>query len=116
MNEIGVIPATTDAPVFGEAALQAALAAFRALANVPDTFGDFGAASTNGGSASSRNGGAVADQLPAVSVTSAKTVSQILGEIVWLMTQSPRHRALALSDLECLVMPGDPAAAVSDFL
>jgi cytolysin-activating lysine-acyltransferase len=34
-----------------------------------------------------------------------KTVAQVLGEIVWLMTQSPRHKALPLGDLEWLVMP-----------
>ena len=34
-----------------------------------------------------------------------KTVSQVLGEITWLMTQSPRHKAIPLGDLEWLVMP-----------
>jgi cytolysin-activating lysine-acyltransferase len=34
-----------------------------------------------------------------------KTVSQILGEITWLMTQSPRHKAIPLGDLEWFVMP-----------
>ena len=34
-----------------------------------------------------------------------KTVSQILGEITWLMTQSPRHKAIPLGDLEWLLMP-----------
>ena len=34
-----------------------------------------------------------------------KTVSQVLGEITWLMTQSPRHKAISLGDLEWLVMP-----------
>jgi cytolysin-activating lysine-acyltransferase len=34
-----------------------------------------------------------------------KTVSQVLGEIAWLMTQSPRHKAIPLGDLEWLVMP-----------
>ena len=29
----------------------------------------------------------------------------MLGEIAWLMTQSPRHKAMALGDLEWLVMP-----------
>jgi cytolysin-activating lysine-acyltransferase len=29
----------------------------------------------------------------------------VLGEITWLMTQSPRHKALTLGDLEWLVMP-----------
>jgi cytolysin-activating lysine-acyltransferase len=34
-----------------------------------------------------------------------KTVSQVLGEITWLMTQSPRHKPIPLGDLEWLVMP-----------
>jgi cytolysin-activating lysine-acyltransferase len=34
-----------------------------------------------------------------------KTVAQVLGEIAWLMTQSPRHKPLTLGDLEWLVMP-----------
>jgi len=34
-----------------------------------------------------------------------KTVSQLLGEITWLMTQSPRHKPIPLGDLEWLVMP-----------
>ena len=29
----------------------------------------------------------------------------MLGEIAWLMTQSPRHKAMSLGDLEWLVMP-----------
>jgi cytolysin-activating lysine-acyltransferase len=35
----------------------------------------------------------------------SKTVAQVLGEIAWLMTQSPRHKAIPLGDLEWLVMP-----------
>jgi cytolysin-activating lysine-acyltransferase len=35
----------------------------------------------------------------------AKTVAAVLGEIVWLMTQSPRHQPMPLADLEWLVMP-----------
>src|SRR5262245_16311859 len=34
-----------------------------------------------------------------------KTAAQVLGEIVWLMVQSPRHKSLALSSLEWFVMP-----------
>ena len=33
------------------------------------------------------------------------TVSHMLGEIVWLMTQSPVHKHFALADLEWMVMP-----------
>jgi cytolysin-activating lysine-acyltransferase len=35
----------------------------------------------------------------------SKTVAQVLGEIAWLMTQSPRHKATPLGDLEWLLMP-----------
>ncbi|QCI63586.1 toxin-activating lysine-acyltransferase [Phreatobacter stygius] len=34
-----------------------------------------------------------------------KSVAAILGEIVWLMTQSPKHKHYQLADLEWLVMP-----------
>lgn len=33
------------------------------------------------------------------------TVSHLLGEMTWLLTQSPFHRALAVGDLEWLLMP-----------
>jgi len=35
----------------------------------------------------------------------APTVSHMLGEMAWLLTQSPLHKALAIGDLEWLVMP-----------
>src|SRR5688500_7205483 len=35
----------------------------------------------------------------------APTVSHFLGEMTWLLTQSPLHRALSIGDLEWLVMP-----------
>ena len=35
----------------------------------------------------------------------APTVSHMLGEMTWLLTQSPLHRALTIGDLEWLVMP-----------
>jgi cytolysin-activating lysine-acyltransferase len=35
----------------------------------------------------------------------APTVSHILGEMTWLLTQSPLHKVLAIGDLEWLVMP-----------
>lgn len=40
-------------------------------------------------------------------ITSATppTVSHLLGEMTWLLTQSPLHRSLAIGDLEWLVMP-----------
>lgn len=34
-----------------------------------------------------------------------QTVSYVFGEIVWLLSQSPLHRGLAIGDLEWLVMP-----------
>lgn len=34
-----------------------------------------------------------------------KTVAQVLGEITWLMSQSPLHRQLFISDLEWFAMP-----------
>jgi cytolysin-activating lysine-acyltransferase len=67
-------------PLLGEAALKHALKGFSAAP-------------------SEKNGaGAAAGSAP-------KTVAQVLGEIVWLMTQSPRHKAIPLGDLEWLVMP-----------
>lgn len=39
------------------------------------------------------------------SEATAPTVSHMLGEVTWLLTQSPLHRALAIGDLEGLVMP-----------
>lgn len=35
----------------------------------------------------------------------AKTVSHVLGEITWLLSQSPLHKNLFISDLEWFVMP-----------
>jgi cytolysin-activating lysine-acyltransferase len=32
-------------------------------------------------------------------------VAQVLGEITWLMTQSPRHKPVPIGDLEWLLMP-----------
>ncbi len=75
---------TADAPLLGEAALNAALAAF--AVSPPASAGR----------------GAGAAQEPAAP---PKTVAQVLGEITWLMTQSPRHKAIPLGDLEWLVMP-----------
>lgn len=46
---------------------------------------------------SANSGGAAPSQAP--------TVSHLLGEMTWLLTQSPLHRALAIGDLEWLVMP-----------
>jgi cytolysin-activating lysine-acyltransferase len=73
-----------DAPLFGEAALKEALAGF-------------GASSANGSHATGHAQGQTEPP--------PKTVSQVLGEITWLMTQSPRHKAIPLGDLEWLLMP-----------
>jgi cytolysin-activating lysine-acyltransferase len=85
-----------EQPLLGEAALKEALAGFGIK---PDAAKDSGAAhgahAANGSAAAS---GAQPEPAP-------KTVSQVLGEITWLMTQSPRHKAVPLGDLEWLVMP-----------
>jgi cytolysin-activating lysine-acyltransferase len=87
MNNAGAIGKFVDAPLLGEAALQAAFAELRnAHADSP----------ANGIHSSA--GQSQAEQPP-------KTVAQVLGEITWLMTQSPRHRSIPLGDLEWLVMP-----------
>lgn len=49
------------------------------------------------GDAAKGNGAAAAGPAP--------TVSHFLGEMTWLLTQSPLHRALSIGDLEWLVMP-----------
>ena len=41
----------------------------------------------------------------AASARTPPTVSHMLGEMTWLLTQSPLHRALAIGDLEWLAMP-----------
>lgn len=56
----------------------------------------------NGAQAANESGASTA---AAQAVPPPKTVSQVLGEITWLMTQSPRHKAIPLGDLEWLVMP-----------
>lgn len=71
-----------DPPLLGEAALQQALAAFAAAPPAAN-----------------------AGQPAEPAEPPPKTVAQVLGEIVWLMTQSPRHKAVPLGDLEWLVMP-----------
>jgi cytolysin-activating lysine-acyltransferase len=76
----------------GEAALQDALAGF-------------GISPDAAGTASSANGSHAAGTAQPQAEPPPKTVSQVLGEITWLMTQSPRHKALLLGDLEWLVMP-----------
>lgn len=42
---------------------------------------------------------------PATGAGHPPTVSHLLGEMTWLLTQSPLHRGLSIGDLEWLVMP-----------
>src|SRR3981189_1250176 len=73
-------------PSLGEAALKEALAAF-----------------------SAPNGSSLASGIPVDAHAQAgpapKTVAQVLGEITWLSTQTPPHKAIPLGDLEWLLMP-----------
>ena len=46
-----------------------------------------------------------AGEKAAADVAAPPTVSHLLGEMTWLLTQSPLHRALSIGDLEWLVMP-----------
>jgi cytolysin-activating lysine-acyltransferase len=84
MNKARTASKRAEAPLLGEAALKEALAGF-------------GASSANGSHKAARSEGQA--------VPPPKTVSQVLGEITWLMTQSPRHKAIPLGDLEWLLMP-----------
>jgi cytolysin-activating lysine-acyltransferase len=77
-----------DRPSAGEAALMEALAGFGAAPDASSTPAD------------QINGHAREQTAPP-----PKTVAQVLGEITWLMTQSPRHKAVPLGDLEWLLMP-----------
>ena len=48
------------------------------------------------------------DKQPAtkpVDPVAGKTVAEILGEIVWLMTQDPAGREMKVAEIEALVMP-----------
>jgi cytolysin-activating lysine-acyltransferase len=87
MNE-AVLSRHAKAPLFGEAALQEAFVEL---------------SSPNAGS--SANGSHTAAGYAQSQAEPPKTVAQVLGEITWLMTQSPRHKAIPLGDLEWLVMP-----------
>lgn len=46
-----------------------------------------------------------ADNKPVPPPGAPKTVAEALGQVVWLLTQSPLHRELALKDLEWSFMP-----------
>jgi cytolysin-activating lysine-acyltransferase len=75
-----------DTPSLGEAALMEALAGF-------------------GDDASLAHRKTTTGHAQAQTAPPPKTVAQVLGEITWLMTQSPRHKAVPLGDLEWLLMP-----------
>ncbi|MBI3699145.1 MAG: toxin-activating lysine-acyltransferase [Afipia sp.] len=80
--------------VFGEDALAQAIAEFGVSSPKATT--------SKNGSSKEHN---VRQRGEENAVPPPKTVSQVLGEIVWLMTQSPRHKSIALGDLEWLLMP-----------
>lgn len=42
---------------------------------------------------------------PSIAEPAAPTVSHLLGEMTWLLSQSPLHNVLVIKDLEWLVMP-----------
>jgi cytolysin-activating lysine-acyltransferase len=89
MNKAGATGKRADALVLGEAALR-------------EAFTELGApraASTVNGSQTA------AGHAQSQAEPRAKTVAQVLGEIAWLMTQSPRHKVIPIGDLEWLLMP-----------
>jgi cytolysin-activating lysine-acyltransferase len=89
MNEAGALGKRAEAPRLGDAALQEALA-------------ELGGPHTG----SSANGSQTAiGHTQQQAAPPPKTVAQVLGEITWLMTHSPRHKAMPLGDLEWLLMP-----------
>jgi len=62
--------------------------------------------SSKAGARTARNGSATGAAIAADAPgEGAPTVSHMLGEMTWLLSQSPLHRALAIGDLEWLVMP-----------
>src|SRR4051794_4063218 len=87
----------TEHTLFGEAALQDALARF-GVASGPTNVLRVAASSLD-------NAHHAAAAVPERDALPSKTVSQVLGEITWLMTQSPRHKSIPLGDLEFLLMP-----------
>ena len=94
MNKAGAAK-RVEPPLFGEAALQ------EALAELGGTLSE--ASRSNAPHASGNGSHGAAGQAQAAPLP--KTVSQVLGEITWLMTQSPRHKSIPLGDLEWLLMP-----------
>ena len=79
---------------------QAAQSAFAAM-SAPDTLADSVATAAK---APPQPGSVPKLAVPQVEMPSQITVSGVFGEIVWLLTQSPVHKNLFLSDMEWLVM------------
>jgi cytolysin-activating lysine-acyltransferase len=96
MNE-AVAANHAEQPLFDNAAMRDALAALRVSTGAGDVLRVAGSSLGEGDPAATAV--RARDALP------PKTVSQVLGEITWLMTQSPRHKAIPLGDLEWLLMP-----------
>jgi cytolysin-activating lysine-acyltransferase len=96
MNE-AVAANHAEQPLFDNAAMRDALAALGGSAGAGDVLRVAGSSLGEGDPAAAA--ARARDALP------PKTVSQMLGEITWLMTQSPRHKAIPLGDLEWLLMP-----------
>jgi len=97
MKEAGAVK-RAEQPLLGEAALQEAVAGFSASPGSPRSLRAANGSSSDKSDHASGAGQAQIDPAP-------KTVSQVLGEFTWLMTQSPRHKSIPLGDLEWLVMP-----------
>ncbi|MEQ1697584.1 MAG: hypothetical protein ABL901_17255 [Hyphomicrobiaceae bacterium] len=68
--------------------------------------GGSGAGNGNGGANGGDDGNPFKNPEP---VGAAKTVSAVLGEIVWLMSQSKLHKSFFISDLEW------PVASATNF-
>jgi hypothetical protein len=96
MNE-AVAANHAEQPLFDNAAMRDALAALRVSTGAGDVLRVAGSPFGEGDPAATA--AREQDALP------PKTVSQVLGEITWLMTQSPRHKVIPLGDLEWLLMP-----------
>src|SRR6201995_51661 len=96
MNE-AVAANHAEQPLFDDRAMRDALAALRASTGAEDVLRVAGSSLGQGDPAATA--ARERDALP------PKTVSQVFGEITWLMTQSPRHKAIPLGDLEWLLMP-----------
>jgi cytolysin-activating lysine-acyltransferase len=83
----------TEEPSPGVAALKEALAGFGVSSDAAGGFGSDPAASSANRSQTAGTTQTQAESPP-------KTVAQVLGEITWLMTQSPRHKAIS-NGLSC---------------